>query len=80
MSIASTIEHHDAASSNIFTTLGALMQRLCAAYIAWRLQSAVIFLQAMSDEQLSDIGLARSDLTSSVQGATSRPGRRCAVQ
>jgi uncharacterized protein YjiS (DUF1127 family) len=67
MSIASTVERREA-GSGVLATLGAAIRHLCAVYITWRLESAIILLQSMSDEELSDIGLSRPDITSAVEG------------
>jgi uncharacterized protein YjiS (DUF1127 family) len=51
----------------------AAMKRMCAAYIAWRMEkSAIAALRSMSDRALTDIGLARSDITSAVRGKAPR--------
>ena len=67
MSNASTAQRREA-GSGVLAALGAAIRHLCVVYITWRLESAIIFLQSMSDEELSDIGLSRSDLTSAVEG------------
>jgi uncharacterized protein YjiS (DUF1127 family) len=71
MSISRTVGHQEA-GSGMLATLGAAISRLCVAYITWRLEAAIIFLHAMSDEDLSDIGLSRLDITNSVQGTPIR--------
>ena len=68
MSISRTAEPCHAAASNPVIPLAAAIRRLCARYVAWRMeQSAVAVLQSMSDRQLSDIGLSRSDITRAVR-------------
>ena len=48
--------------------LVAALKRLCAAYVAWHMERmAVAALRSMSDRELSDIGLARSEIGSAVR-------------
>jgi uncharacterized protein YjiS (DUF1127 family) len=68
MSISRAGEPYGAAFGNPVASLTAAIRRLCARYVAWRMeQSAVAVLQSMSDRQLSDIGLSRSDITRAVR-------------
>jgi uncharacterized protein YjiS (DUF1127 family) len=68
MSMSRTVEPYYAAVSGPVTSLTAAIGRLCAAYVTWRMeQSAVAVLQSMSDRQLSDIGLSRSDIPRAVR-------------
>jgi uncharacterized protein YjiS (DUF1127 family) len=48
--------------------LAAALTRLCAAYVTWRMERmAVAALRSMSDRELRDIGLARSEIGSAVR-------------
>jgi len=69
MSVSSTAEGTTDGSSMLAPLAGAIW-RLCAAYFGWRLQrSAIVLLGSMSDAELSDIGLSRSDIAAAVRGA-----------
>ena len=73
MSHSTTVELGGEAGSGILTMLVAAMKRMCAAYIAWRMEkAAVAALHSMSDRALTDIGLARCDITRAVRGAVVR--------
>jgi uncharacterized protein YjiS (DUF1127 family) len=53
--------------------LAAALKRLCAAYVTWRMERmAVAALRSMSDRELRDIGLARSEIGSAVRIGTSQ--------
>ena len=48
--------------------LAATLKRWRAAYITWRIeQAAIVQLWSMSDRELKDIGLTRSEITSNVR-------------
>ena len=48
--------------------LVAALKRWWLAYITWRIeQAAIVQLWSMSDRELKDIGLTRSDITSNVR-------------
>jgi len=67
MSISSTVEPREHVARDVLATLAAAVKRLCVAYITWRMhQSEVAVLRAMSDRELSNIGLTRSDATGAV--------------
>jgi uncharacterized protein YjiS (DUF1127 family) len=73
MSQSTTVDLRGEAGSGILTMPVAAMKRMCAAYIAWRMEkSAIAALRSMSDRALTDIGLARSDITSAVRGKAPR--------
>jgi uncharacterized protein YjiS (DUF1127 family) len=68
MSISTTVGPHEQAGGGALGALGGAVKRLLAAYIAWRLeQSAIAVLRTMSDRELKDIGLSRSDIMSAVR-------------
>jgi len=53
--------------------LAATLQRWWLAYITWRIERAAIAqLWSMSDRELKDIGLTRSDLPRVVRGEATR--------
>jgi len=64
MSISSIVEPREQVASGVLAPLAAALKRLCVAYVTWRMaQSGTAVLRALSDRDLSDIGLARSDIT-----------------
>jgi uncharacterized protein YjiS (DUF1127 family) len=71
--IMSTISTAPAAAPAGQFTAGTLLGAVrswWAAYLTWRIERAAIkALEAMSDRQLKDIGLARSDIARAVRGA-----------
>jgi uncharacterized protein YjiS (DUF1127 family) len=49
--------------------LGATLNRWCMDYLTWRIERAAIAqLRSMSDRQLTDIGISRSEIMSAVKG------------
>jgi uncharacterized protein YjiS (DUF1127 family) len=53
--------------------LAATLKRRRAAYITWRIeQAAITQLWSMSDLELKDIGLTRSNITGAVRGESTR--------
>jgi uncharacterized protein YjiS (DUF1127 family) len=53
--------------------LGATLNRWCVAYLTWRIERAAITqLGSMSDRQLGDIGISRSEIVSAVKGEVDR--------
>jgi uncharacterized protein YjiS (DUF1127 family) len=56
--------------SGTLASLGTAIQRLFAAYIAWRMEKAAIAaLSSMSDRALGDIGLTRAEIATAVKGS-----------
>ena len=54
-------------------TIAAAVKRVYAAYIAWRMrQAALATLRSMSERELRDIGLARSEIDHAVQSEAAR--------
>ena len=75
MSQSTVLEPGVAAASGTPATLGAVLKRLCEAYVAWRTETAAIAaLRSMSDRALTDIGLTRSEIARAVKGEAVRPG------
>jgi len=67
MSITS-IGRRGRAGHHIPTGLVFAVQRLCAALITWRTeQAAIMTLRSMSDHELNDLGLPRSEIASAVK-------------
>ena len=55
--------------------LGATLNRWCVAYLTWRIERAPITqLWSMSDRQLRDIGISRSEIDSAMRGEAERIG------
>ena len=53
--------------------LGATLNHWCVAYLTWRIERAAITqLWSMSDHQLRDIGISRSEIVSAVRGEAER--------
>jgi uncharacterized protein YjiS (DUF1127 family) len=53
--------------------LGATLNHWCVAYLTWRFERAAITqLGSMSDHQLKDIGISRSEIVSAVRGEADR--------
>jgi uncharacterized protein YjiS (DUF1127 family) len=67
--ISTTAERQDNAGSGILKILAAAVKRWWAAYIDWRIEhGAILALRAMSDRELSDMGINRSEITGAVRG------------
>ena len=53
--------------------IGRIVQRWWQAYLSWRLeQAAIAQLSSMSDWELKDIGLNRSEITGAVRSSAAR--------
>jgi uncharacterized protein YjiS (DUF1127 family) len=53
--------------------LAATLNRSCVTYLTWRIERAAITqLGSMSDRQLKDIGISRSEIDSAVRGEAER--------
>ena len=64
----STASHRNA--DRIFQPVSSTLKRWWVAYITWRMENiAIAQLQTMSDRELHDIGLTRSDIASAMMGA-----------
>jgi uncharacterized protein YjiS (DUF1127 family) len=73
MNATETARHNHAGT--ILARAASALKRLCVAYLTWRTEHAVIaFLQSMSDRELTDIGLSRSDIPGAVQRIWVREG------
>ena len=74
MSAASSTTTYRGNACGIFQTLTNTLKRWCAAYITWRMEKiAIAQLRGMSDRELEDIGLTRSDIARAVTGACTQP-------
>lgn len=74
MSTASITKNYRGNARGIFQTLANTLKRWCVAYITWRMENiAIAQLRAMSDRELEDIGLTRSDIVRAVTGARTQP-------
>jgi uncharacterized protein YjiS (DUF1127 family) len=71
--ISSTSAQHKSASSRILGTLAATPKYLWTTFIGWRVKQAALFhLHSMSDRELEDIGISRSQIECSVAGERAR--------
>ena len=67
MSLSTTVERSEQAGGGVLTTFANATKRLFVAYMTWRMeQSAIAVLRSMSDQELSDIGLSRTDIPRAV--------------
>jgi uncharacterized protein YjiS (DUF1127 family) len=58
----------------------AAVKRWWGSYIAWRVeQAAIAQLRSMSDRELHDIGLARSQIEAAVRGSADRERDRMMI-
>ena len=54
---------------DLIKDLSATVNRWCVAYLTWRIERAAITqLGSMSDRQLHDIGISRSEIATAVRG------------
>lgn len=61
--------------------VGAILKRWWVAYITWRIeQLAIARLGAMSDRQLEDIGIGRSQIERAVRGSPDHGHDRLAIR
>ena len=61
---------------DLVKNLGATLIRWCVAYLTWRIERAAITqLGSMSDRQLRDIGISRSEIMGAVRGEVDGPLR-----
>ena len=70
MSTISTVNAREcSASESIVGRVMAASKRLWVAYITWRIEKAAIaHLRSMSDRELGDLGLSRSQIEGAVTG------------
>ena len=74
MSTVSITANYRFNARRIFQTLIITLKRWCVAYITWRMENiASAQLRAMSDRELEDIGITRSDIARAVTGARTQP-------
>ena len=58
---------------DLVKNLGTTLNRWCVAYLTWRIERAAITqLWSMSDRQLRDIGISRSEVDSAMRGEAER--------
>ena len=70
MSTNSRMATHRGSADGILRALTRTLKGSCIAYITWRMENiAIAQLKAMSDRELEDIGLTRSDIARTVMGA-----------
>jgi uncharacterized protein YjiS (DUF1127 family) len=73
MSTISSIASQRTIASVIADTLWSAVSRWWVSYMTWRVeQLAISRLQEMSDRQLKDIGIARSQIEAAVTGEIAR--------
>jgi uncharacterized protein YjiS (DUF1127 family) len=71
--ISNATARQSSAGSNIFGMLAAAPKRLLTALVTWRAQQAALaHLKSMSDRELKDIGLSRSQIECAVMGERAR--------
>jgi uncharacterized protein YjiS (DUF1127 family) len=67
--ISSPVDGQADTGGSVATTIAAAAKRLWTAFATWRLeQAAIILLNSMSDQDLKDIGVARSEISIAVRG------------
>jgi uncharacterized protein YjiS (DUF1127 family) len=67
--ISTATERQYSASGSIIGRIAAASKRLWVAYITWRIeQAAMTHLRSMSDRELEDLGLSRSQIEGAVAG------------
>jgi len=67
--LSNTATRHIGAPGGFFAPAAAAVKHWWGSYIAWRVeQAAIVQLQSMSDRDLKDIGLTRSDIARAVRG------------
>src|SRR5262245_4597848 len=75
--ISNTSAPREAVAGGLLAMAAPAVRRWWHAYIAWRVQGAVIaHLKSMSDRDLKDIGLSRSQIDASVRGRIDLDGDR----
>jgi uncharacterized protein YjiS (DUF1127 family) len=76
MTFGTTAATPDLASPSWTSAVLATLKRAWVAYMTWRIERAAVDqLAAMSDRQLKDIGLTRSEIVAAARGFR-RPGHR----
>jgi uncharacterized protein YjiS (DUF1127 family) len=67
--ISTATERHYSAGGSLVGRIAAAFKRLWVAYITWRVeQAAMAHLRSMSDRELEDLGLSRSQIEGAVGG------------
>jgi uncharacterized protein YjiS (DUF1127 family) len=76
MSTLSNLETNVVATHGGFASPGATLKRWWVAYVTWRVHRlSIAHLRSMSDRELRDIGVARSEIESAVTGRVKVFGR-----
>ena len=71
--LSNTATRHIGAAGGLIAPAAAAVKRWWSTYTAWRLEeAAIVQLQSMSDWELKDIGLARSQIEAAVRGGPDR--------
>jgi uncharacterized protein YjiS (DUF1127 family) len=71
--ISDTSAQHKSAAGRMLGTMAATPKSLWTAFIGWRVKQAALFhLHSMSDRELEDIGISRSQIECSVTGERAR--------
>lgn len=71
--LSNTATRHASEAPGILAVLASGIRRWWAGYISWRLQAgAIAHLKSMSDRQLKDIGISRSQIDFAVRGVVER--------
>ena len=67
--ISTATEREYSAGGSIVGTVATALKRLWVTYITWRIErAAMAHLRSMSDRQLKDLGLSRSEIEGAVAG------------
>lgn len=75
--ISSTAERRADAGGHVLAKAAGAAKRLWEAYLTWHVErAAIILLRSMSDRELSDLGLARSEIADVVGGGAANARRR----
>lgn len=67
--ITSVAQQQEASGNGALAAILAFLKRCWVAYMTWRIeQAALATLRAMSDQDLNDLGVARSGIEEAVRG------------
>ena len=70
---SNAVARQNSAGGSILGRLAAAPKRLLTAFITWRVQqAAAVRLGSMTDRELEDIGLSRSQIEGAVRGEQAR--------
>jgi uncharacterized protein YjiS (DUF1127 family) len=69
MSTLTDTTEHAVAESSVASIILAALKRCWVAYMTWRIEmAAVATLRSMSDHDLNDLGISRSEIEDAVKG------------